>query len=231
MAVIGIDLGTTNSLACVWKDSTPIIIENSLNSILTPSVVGVDDNNEIIVGEVAKERLISHPGKTASEFKRTIGTPKTYNLGVNLLSSEQLSSLVLKKIREDAEAFLGEEVTEAVISVPAYFDDVRRSATKQAAEMSGLKVERLINEPSSAALAYMQKHGFKDGTFLIIDFGGGTLDVSMIDSFDSVMEILAVAGDNQLGGKDFNEAIYNHFLSVNGLNNDRLTPEQKAIGL
>lgn len=228
MAVIGIDLGTTNSLACVWKDSTPIIIENSLNSILTPSVVGVDDNNEIIVGEVAKERLISHPGKTASEFKRTIGTPKTYNLGVNLLSSEQLSSLVLKKIREDAEAFLGEEVTEAVISVPAYFDDVRRSATKQAAEMSGLKVERLINEPSAAALAYMQKHGFKDGTFLIIDFGGGTLDVSMIDSFDSVMEILAVAGDNQLGGKDFNEAIYNHFLSVNGLNNDRLTPEQKA---
>ncbi|MBR1798241.1 MAG: Hsp70 family protein [Clostridiales bacterium] len=228
MAIIGIDLGTTNSLACVWKDSKPLIIRNSLDSFMTPSVVGIDDDNEIIVGEVAKERLITHPGKTAAEFKRTIGTPKTYNLGANLLSSEQLSSLVLKKIKEDAERFIGEEVTEAVISVPAYFDDTRRSATKQAAEMSGLKVERLINEPSAAALAYMQKHGFEDGTYLVIDFGGGTLDVSMIDSFDQVMEILAVAGDNQLGGKDFNEAIYRRFLEQNELSDDRLTPEQKA---
>ena len=228
MAVIGIDLGTTNSLASVWKEGSPVIIKNSLGTMLTPSVVGVDEDNNVVVGEVAKERLISHPEKTASEFKRSMGTKSTFSLGENSFTPEQLSSLVLNKIKEDAEAFLGEEITEAVISVPAYFDDCRRNATKQAAEMSGLKVERLINEPSAAALAYMQKHGFEDGTYMVIDFGGGTLDVSMIDSFDSVMEILAVAGNNQLGGKDFNTAIYKHFLKENGLTEDSLTAEQKA---
>ena len=228
MAVIGIDLGTTNSLASVWKEGSPEIIRNSLGTTLTPSVVGVDEDNNVVVGEVAKERLISHPEKTASEFKRSMGTKTAFSLGENSFTPEQLSSLVLNKIKEDAEAFLGEEITEAVISVPAYFDDCRRNATKQAAEMSGLKVERLINEPSAAALAYMQKHGFEDGTYMVIDFGGGTLDVSMIDSFDSVMEILAVAGNNQLGGKDFNTAIYKHFLKENGLAEDSLTAEQKA---
>lgn len=228
MAIIGIDLGTTNSLACVWKNSFPLIIKNTLGNTITPSVVGVDENNNILVGEVAKERLISHPEKTASEFKRTLGTKKVYQIGKNSFTSEQLSSLVLKKIKEDAEKFLEEEITEAVISVPAYFDDCRRNATKQAAEMSGLKVERLINEPSAAALAYMQKHGFEDGTYMVIDFGGGTLDVSMIDSFDSIMEILAVAGNNQLGGKDINEAIYSHFLKENNLDEALLSPEQKA---
>lgn len=228
MAVIGIDLGTTNSLASVWKESRPVIIKNSLGTMLTPSVVGVDEDNNVVVGEVAKERLISHPEMTASEFKRSMGTKKTFSLGENTFTPEQLSSLVLNKIKDDAEAFLGEEITEAVISVPAYFDDCRRNATKQAAEMSGLKVERLINEPSAAALAYMQKHGFADGTYMVIDFGGGTLDVSMIDSFDSVMEILAVAGNNQLGGKDFNTAIYTHFMKENGIAEDSLTAEQKA---
>ncbi|MBR4556453.1 MAG: Hsp70 family protein [Clostridiales bacterium] len=228
MAIIGIDLGTTNSLACIWRNGSPVLIKNSLGSTITPSVVGVDDSNDIVVGDIAKERLITDPDKTASEFKRTLGTKRTYNVGANIFSSEQLSSLVLKKIKEDAETFLGEEVTEAIISVPAYFDDCRRSATKQAAEMSGLKVERLINEPSAAALAYMQKHGFEDGTYMVIDFGGGTLDVSMIDSFDSIMEILAVAGNNQLGGKDFNEAIYHRFLDENLLDENLLTAEQKA---
>ncbi len=228
MAVIGIDLGTTNSLACIWKDGAPVVIKNSLGSHLTPSVVGIDDSDNIVVGNIAKERLISHPDKTASEFKRTMGTKTEYSLGSQKFTSEQLSSLVLKKIKEDSEAVLGEEVTEAIISVPAYFDDYRRNATKQAAEMSGLKVERLINEPSAAALAYMQKHGFEDGTYMVVDFGGGTLDVSIIDSFDNVMEILAVAGNNQLGGKDFNEAIYKAFLADNGLNDDVLTPSERA---
>ncbi len=228
MAIVGIDLGTTNSLACVWKDNSPVIIKNALGSYITPSVVGVDEDNNVIVGEVAKERLITHPGKTASEFKRTIGTKRVYQIGANNFTSEQLSSLVLKKLKEDAESFLGEEITEAVISVPAYFDDTRRNATKQSAEMAGLYVERLINEPSAAALAYMQKHGFEDGTYMVIDFGGGTLDVSIIDSFDRVMEILAVAGNNQLGGKDFNEAIYNYFLKENKLEESSLTAEQKA---
>ena len=228
MAVIGIDLGTTNSLACIWKDKDPVVIKNSLGSAFTPSIVGIDDSENVIVGEVAKERLITHPDKTVSEFKRTMGTQTEYTLDGKKFSSELLSSLVLKKLKEDAEAALGEEVTEAIISVPAYFDDYRRSATKQAAEMSGLKVERLINEPSAAALAYMQKNGFEDGTYMVVDFGGGTLDVSIIDSFDSVMEILAVAGNNQLGGKDFNEAIYSAFLLENGIFEDSLTPSEKA---
>lgn len=228
MAIIGIDLGTTNSLATIWKSGQAVVIRNSLGDVLTPSVVGVDDNGEILVGKVAAERLVSAPDKTAAEFKRQMGTSAKINIGGKSFSPEQLSSLVLKKIKQDAEAFLGEEIEEAIISVPAYFDDKRRSATKAAAEMSGLKVERLINEPSAAALAYLQKNGYKDGTYMVVDFGGGTLDVSIIDSFDSVMEILAVAGDNQLGGKDFNEAIYKEFISKNELIEDTLTPEEKA---
>lgn len=228
MAIIGIDLGTTNSLAAVWKDGKPVIIKNSLGDIATPSVVGVDDNGEILVGRVASERLVSAPALTTSEFKRRMGTDVKIELGDKSFSPEQLSSLVLKKIKQDAEIFLGEKVEEAIISVPAYFDDRRRSATKAAAEMSGLKVERLINEPSAAALAYLQKHGFVDGTYMVVDFGGGTLDVSIIDSFDSVMEILAVSGNNQLGGKDFNEAIYREFILKNELLEDTLTPEEKG---
>lgn len=228
MAIIGIDLGTTNSMASVWQNGQAVIIKNSLGDITTPSVVGIDDNGEVLVGKIAAERLISSPDKTTSEFKRKMGTTSDTKLGDISFSPEQLSSLVLKKIKMDAEAFLGEEVTEAVISVPAYFDDKRRSATKLAAEMSGLKVERLINEPSAAALAYLQSHRYQDGTYMVVDFGGGTLDVSIIDSFDSVMEILAVAGNNQLGGKDFNEAIYRHFLNTNALSEEALTPEQRA---
>ncbi len=228
MAIIGIDLGTTNSMATVWKDGKLVVIKNSLGDVMTPSVVGVDDNGEILVGKVAAERLVSAPLMTTSEFKRKLGAKVDIMLGDSSFSPEQLSSLVLKKIKIDAEAFLGEEIEEAVISVPAYFDDTRRNATKLAAEMSGLKVERLINEPSAAALAYLQSHNYKDGTYMIVDFGGGTLDVSIIDSFDSVMEILAVAGDNQLGGKDFNEAIYHHFIVSNGLIEAELTAEQKA---
>ncbi|MBO4636690.1 MAG: molecular chaperone HscC [Clostridiales bacterium] len=229
MAIIGIDLGTTNSLAAVWKDGQPVVFKNSLGDILTPSAVGIDDNGEILCGKVARERLITHPSMTAAEFKRSMGTDRKYTLGTSTFTPEQLSSLILRKIKEDAEKVLGEPIEEAVISVPAYFDDARRFATKQAASMSGLKVERLINEPSAAALAYLHKHGFVDGTYMVIDFGGGTLDVSIIDSFDSVMEILAVSGNNALGGKDFNEAIYNHFLSANEILPDTLTDEQKAM--
>lgn len=228
MAVIGIDLGTTNSLAAVWKDGNPVVIRNSFGEMLTPSAVGLDDNGEVLCGKIARERLISHPSLTAAEFKRSMGTDRKYTFGSSVFSPEQLSSLILRKIKEDAEQVLGEPIEEAVISVPAYFDDARRFATKQAASMSGLKVERLINEPSAAALAYLHKHDFVDGTYMVIDFGGGTLDVSIIDSFDSVIEILAVSGNNSLGGKDFNEAIYGYFLSKNGISEDDLTNEQKA---
>ncbi len=229
MAVIGIDLGTTNSLASVYTESGVKVIPNSLGNKLTPSVVGLDDEGKVIVGEVAKERLITHPERTAAEFKRTMGTDKTYKLGEESFSSQQLSSILLRKIVADAKAHLNEEIDEVVISVPAYFDDKMRTATKQAAEMAGIKCERLINEPSAAALAYLYKHGWKDGTYMVVDFGGGTLDVSIIDSFDSVMEIISVAGNNHLGGKDINEAIYNHFCLVNNLLDSNLTPEERAI--
>ena len=233
MAIIGIDLGTTNSLAYLWQDDGPKLLTNSLGKALTPSVVGIDDDGNIIVGDIARERLISHPSMTVSEFKRTMGTKKTYELGKTSYSSVELSSLVLRKIKEDAEAKLREmgadgKIDEAIISVPAYFDDARRSDTKQAASLAGLNCERIINEPSAAALAYMWKHDFKDGTYMVVDFGGGTLDVSIIDSFDQVMEILSVAGDNQLGGKDINEAICSEFYRKNGLDPDKLTAEQRA---
>ena len=229
MAIIGIDLGTTNSLATVYSEDGVKLIRNSMGKALTPSVVGVDDEGNVIVGEVAKERLITHPHLTAAEFKRTMGTDREYTLDEKNYSSQQLSSIVLRKIVADAKEFLGEEIEEAVISVPAYFNDKMRIATKQAAELAGIKCERLINEPSAAALAYLYHHEWKDGTYMVVDFGGGTLDVSIIDSFDSVMEIIAVAGNNQLGGKDFNEAIYRHFCEVNQLTDDDLTPEEQAI--
>ena len=229
MAIIGIDLGTTNSLATVYTEGGVKLIRNALGKALTPSVVGVDDDGNVIVGDVAKERLVTHPDLTAAEFKRTMGTDREYSLGEKKFSSQQLSSIVLRMIVSDAKEFLGEEIEEAVISVPAYFNDKMRVATKQAAELAGIKCERLINEPSAAALAYLHNHEWKDGTYMVVDFGGGTLDVSIIDSFDSVMEIIAVAGNNQLGGKDFNEAIYRHFCETNNLSESDLSSEERAI--
>lgn len=229
MAIIGIDLGTTNSLAVCWRNGKAEIIGNSLGDSFTPSVVSCDENGEILVGRIAKERLISHPDKTASEFKRMMGLRKEIKLGGKAFSPEELSSLVLRKIKEDAESYLGEPVTEAVISVPAYFDDNCRNATKLAAQLAGLHVERLINEPSAAALAYQSRHDFCDGTYMIVDFGGGTLDISIVDSFDSVMDILAVAGNNRLGGKDFNEAIAQYFCKENSLDMKALSPDDRAI--
>lgn len=229
MAIIGIDLGTTNSLAVCYRNEKAEIIKNSLGDNYLPSVVSIDDNGEILVGRVAKERLISHPNATAAEFKRIMGLRRTVTLSGRSFSPEELSSLVLRRIKEDAEAYLGEPVTEAVISVPAYFDDNCRTAAKLAAKLSGIYVERLVNEPSAAALAYQARHGFGDGTYMIVDFGGGTLDISIVDSFDSVMEILAVAGDNHLGGKDFNEAIAYYFCKENGIDMNFLSPDDKAI--
>lgn len=224
MAIIGIDLGTTNSLAVCYRNGRAEIIKNSLGDNFTPSVVSVDDNGEVLVGRIAKERLISHPDKTAAEFKRSMGLRKDLTLGKKSFTPEELSSLVLRKIKEDAESYLGEEVTEAVISVPAYFDDNSRTATK----LAGLHTERLVNEPSAAALAYQARHGFEDGTYMVVDFGGGTLDVSVVDCFDSVIEILAVAGNNHLGGKDFNDAIAQYFCKVNGLEMNGLSPDDRA---
>ncbi len=229
MAIIGIDLGTTNSLAACYRNGKSELIRNSLGNCITPSAVTIDENGELMVGAVAKERLISHPESSATEFKRSMGMNINYDLCGKNFSPEELSAMILKKIKQDSEEYLGEPVHEAIISVPAYFDDNRRSATKLAAQMAGLTVNRLINEPSAAALAYISKHDFCDGTFMVIDFGGGTLDISVVDTFDSVIEILAVAGDNMLGGKDFNEAIVSYFCKENNISFDTLSPDQKAV--
>lgn len=228
MAIIGIDLGTTNSLASVWRNGRCELIPNSFGEFLTPSVVGFDDDGSIIIGKIAKQRLISHPGKTAASFKCFMGTDKEILLDSKVFTPPELSSFILRQLKEDAELYLGEPVEEAVISVPAYFDDNGRSATKLAGELAGLKVERIINEPSAAALAYKQNTDNED-MFLIFDFGGGTLDISIVDIFDSVIEIIAVAGDNHLGGDNFNQTIAEYFCEANKLRYAVLPNEVKAI--
>ena len=147
MAIIGIDLGTTNSLAAVWQEGNSVLIPNALSSLITPSVVSMDDHGNIVTGEIARQRLISHPDRTASLFKQFIGTSKMYTLGGKSFRSEELSAFILRSLKNDAEAFLKEEVTEAIVSVPAYFNDIQRSATKTAGEISGLRVDRILNEP------------------------------------------------------------------------------------
>ena len=228
MAIIGIDLGTTNSLACIYQGDKPVLIPNPFGETLTPSVVSIGEDGQIYVGSVAKERLGSHPEASASSFKRHMGTDKSYTLAGQDFSPQDLSSFVLRQLKEDAERFLGEEVTEAVISVPAYFNDNQRFATKEAGKLAGLKVERLVNEPSAAALAASRISGDEEGSYLVFDFGGGTLDVSVVDYFDNVVEIIAVSGDNRLGGNDFDEIIARCFCQQNKMDFDRLSPRQRA---
>lgn len=229
MAIVGIDLGTTNSLICVFRNGKSELIPNSFGEFLTPSCVGIDDDGEqVLVGKIAKDRLISHPDLTVSSFKRFMGTDKKLVVGDKVFTAPELSSFVIRQLKEDAEAYLGEEVEEAVISVPAYFDDNGRNATKMAGELAGLRVERIINEPSAAALAY-RKDDDGDATFLVCDLGGGTFDVSVVDAFDNIIEIAAVAGDNHLGGDDWNIAIAQYFCDENGIKVDELSSETKAI--
>ena len=228
MAIIGIDLGTTNSLACVCREGRVILIPNPLGQPLTPSVVSVDEEGRICVGAVARERLVAYPGMTAASFKRYMGTDKVFTLAGQKFTPQELSSFILRQLKEDAERFLGEEVTEAVISVPAYFNDNQRYATREAGKLAGLHVERLVNEPSAAALAASRISGEEEGSYLVFDFGGGTLDVSVVDYFDNVIEIVAVRGDNRLGGDDFDEAIARHFCTCHQIDYEGLTSQKKA---
>lgn len=226
MAVIGIDLGTTNSLACVWKDGTCVLIPNEFHEYLTPSVVSIDEDGNVIVGKVAKERLITHPMESACLFKRTMGTKQTYRLQNHTFTSEELSSFVIRQLVQDAEVFLQEEIEEVILSVPAYFNDTQRSVTKQAGALAGVFVERLINEPSAAALAGREEG--KDLTFLVFDFGGGTLDISVVECFSNIISILAVCGDNHLGGSDFDEAIAQSFCEQNALSYETLSQKERS---
>ena len=226
MTIIGIDLGTTNSACGFWKDGQAQLIPNRLGEYLTPSVVGFDDDNAITVGRVAKERLISHSDRTVAVFKRLMGSNHRITIGSREFTAQELSSLVLRSLKEDAEHYLQESVTEAVISVPAYFNDNQRQATKMAGELAGLTVRRLINEPTAAAMAY-GLHEKQEGTFVILDMGGGTFDVSILEFFDGVMEVHASAGDNFLGGEDFVEAMVSDVLAVHRIDRGELSSQQR----
>lgn len=230
MAIIGIDLGTTNSLCSCWQDGKAQLIVNANKKHQTPSVVGFDDQGQIIVGQAAKERLLTHPTLTTATFKRFMGSNREVTLGKKKFRAEELSALVLKSLKADAEAYLGETVTEAVISVPAYFNDAQRKATKTAGTLAGLEVKRLINEPTAAAIAYgLHQNEQDDNTFLIFDIGGGTFDVSILEMFDGVMQVNASAGDNFLGGEDFVDALMEHFCRSNGLRIDKLKGNELAL--
>lgn len=215
--VIGIDLGTTNSLVSVWRNGQTELVPNALGTVLTPSVVSVDTDGSILVGLAARERLQSHPERTAASFKRAMGTAKAYQLGPRSFRPEELSALVLRSLKADAEAALGSRVTEAVITVPAYFSDAQRHATRSAGAIAGFTQVILLNEPTAAALAYglHQKQG--ETQFLVFDFGGGTFDVSVLEMFDGVMEVRSTAGDNQLGGDDIDTALVRHFIEASGI--------------
>ena len=210
--IVGIDLGTTNSLVAAFLDGEPRLIPNTLGHNLTPSVVGLDDDGRVLVGLAARERLLTHPALTTSLFKRYMGSSREVELGRKKFRPEELSSLVLRSLKADAEAFLGAPVEEAVITVPAYFSEAQRRATRTAGELAGLKVERLLNEPTAAALAYGLHQAHLESKFLVFDLGGGTFDVSVLELFEGVIEVRASTGDNFLGGEDFVEALYRSFL-------------------
>ncbi|WP_419735174.1 molecular chaperone HscC [Pseudomonas sp. COR18] len=225
--IVGIDLGTTNSLVAVWRGEASELVPNALGQFLTPSVVGLDDEGRILVGQAAKERLHTHPRSTTALFKRHMGSAQEVRLGDRLFRPEELSALVLKSLKEDVERAYGETVHEAVISVPAYFSDAQRKATRIAGELAGLKVDKLINEPTAAALAYGLHQRDKETSFLVFDLGGGTFDVSILELFDGVMEVRASAGDNFLGGEDFDAALLECF--VDSQRNAPDFPDQASV--
>lgn len=228
MAIIGIDLGTTNSLAACWRDGRLELIPGEDGNVLFPSAVGYVEGEGFLVGAAAKERLLTHPSDTVGSFKCFMGTAKEYRLGGRTYTPMELSAMVLERLKRNAQRLLQEEIEEAIVTVPAYFNDKQRSDTKKAAQVAGLKVERLINEPSAAALAYRMAMGEEDRTLIIFDFGGGTLDLSYVECFDNVIEIVAVAGDNHLGGDDIDRAIQSYFCRENALAEEALPLEALA---
>ncbi|MFZ5704520.1 MAG: Hsp70 family protein [Pseudomonadota bacterium] len=206
--IVGIDLGTTNCAIAAWKDGTPTLIPNAMGDVLTPSAVSLCENGELLTGVAARDRQVTHPRHTATSFKRYMGTRQKTKLGPQQeFTAEDLSALVLRGLKADAEAFLGVEVEGAVITVPAYFNDRQRKATRRAGELAGFKVSRLLNEPTAAALAFGIHDRSDREAFLVFDLGGGTFDVSIVEMFEGIVEVRASAGDNRLGGEDFNDCL------------------------
>ena len=211
--MIGIDLGTTNSLATYIDDNGEIqFVKNEYGNILIPSVVGIDENDDIIVGELAKERRMMNAGETASNFKRRMGTDAKIKVKNRTFDAQMLSSFVLKHLKENAEKQLNEKINRAIISVPAYFNDKQRRDTKMAAELAGLTVERLINEPTAAALSLGSNILNQNLKFIVLDLGGGTFDVTLLETFENIMDVISISGDTMLGGEDFTAKICEIFL-------------------
>ena len=205
--IVGIDLGTTNSCVAVMEGGQPTVIPNSEGGRTTPSVVGFKENDRLI-GQVAKRQAVANPDKTVLSIKREMGTDYKVNIGDKQYSPEDISAMILSKLKADAEAYLGQPVTQAVITVPAYFNDSQRQATKNAGKIAGLEVLRIINEPTAAALAYgLDKADRKNQKILVFDLGGGTFDVSILEIGDGVFEVLATNGNTRLGGDDFDNRI------------------------
>ena len=205
--VVGIDLGTTNSVVSTMEGGEPTVIANAEGDRTTPSIVGFSKSGEVLTGEIAKRQAVTNPGRTLASVKRHIGTNWTVEIDDKSYTPQEIAARVLQKLKRDAEQYLGEEVTEAVITVPAYFDDAQRTATKEAGQIAGLDVLRIINEPTAAALAYGLDKETSDQTILVFDLGGGTFDVSVLEIGDGVFEVKSTAGDTRLGGDDWDERV------------------------
>ena len=227
---VGIDLGTTNSVVSVLEGGEPVVIANSEGSRTTPSVVAFAKNGEVLVGQSAKNQAVTNVDRTIRSVKRHIGEDWSVDIDGKKYTPQEISARILMKLKRDAEAYLGEDVTDAVITVPAYFEDAQRQATKEAGQIAGLNVLRIVNEPTAAALAYGLEKGDKEQTILVFDLGGGTFDVSLLEIGDGVVEVRATAGDNKLGGDDWDQRIVewlvDKFKSTNGID---LTKDKMAM--
>ena len=210
--IIGIDLGTTNSCVAVMEGGKPVVVTNTEGARTTPSVVAFSKSGERLVGEPAKRQAVTNADKTISSIKRHMGTDYRVAIDDKKYSPQEISAMILQKLKADAENYLGEKVTEAVITVPAYFNDAQRQATKDAGKIAGLDVKRIINEPTAAALAYGLDNE-KEQKIMVYDLGGGTFDVSIIEIGDGVIEVLATSGDNHLGGDDFDQKITDYMIA------------------
>ena len=227
---VGIDLGTTNSVVATLEGGEPTVIANAEGARTTPSVVAFAKNGEVLVGEVAKRQAVTNVDRTIRSVKRHIGTDWKVTIDSKAFTPQQISAFVLQKLKRDAESYLGETVSDAVITVPAYFNDAQRQATKEAGEIAGLNVLRIINEPTAAALAYGLDKGEKDQTILVFDLGGGTFDVSLLEIGEGIVEVKATSGDNHLGGDDWDQRIVDHLVAKFGRSNGiDLTKDKMAM--
>ena len=227
---VGIDLGTTNSVVAVLEGGDPVVVANSEGSRTTPSVVAFARNGEVLVGQPAKNQAVTNVDRTIRSVKRQIGTDWSIEIDDKKYTAQEISARILMKLKRDAEAYLGEDITDAVITTPAYFNDAQRQATKEAGQIAGLNVLRIVNEPTAAALAYGLDKGEKEQTILVFDLGGGTFDVSLLEIGEGVVEVRATSGDNHLGGDDWDDRIVEWLVDkFKGTSGIDLTKDKMAM--